>query len=274
MTTGQPVDEMVCAYLPPNLSWIIEPLAQATGRTPLTIDCTDWLPAAGLGVAEGGPSLGPHWLGALSLVANLPDSTQLRAKDREPHDRPWHIDYSVTDDSEHSLTSRRTLTAALAGVLAAFAVIVSAWQLYIVVSLRADTHYWEEKMAANHWLFENLTAASATLKSQTAIFDHAYELMGDNYQLSNLILNLGRTIPPRMRIDRIDTNDARVAISGSMLEPAEEAALTLGKHMNDIRQHAELGPLFANVAITSLQRKPNSEAVLFELTLRFKRPSP
>lgn len=69
MTTGQPVGEVYCAYLPPALSWITEPLAQVVGRTPFAMDCSAWLPTANIQVANGVPPFGSHWLGALSLVA-------------------------------------------------------------------------------------------------------------------------------------------------------------------------------------------------------------
>lgn len=134
--------------------------------------------------------------------------------------------------------------------------------------------YWENQLAGNKKLFEDLNAARVALKAKTAVLDRAYEMMGESYQHTNLFLDLGRTLPPRMRVDRIETNDRRVAISGSLLEPAEEASGTLGRHMADIRRHPKLGPLFSNIAITSLQRKANSNAVIFELTLRFQRSTP
>ncbi|MBL9214764.1 MAG: hypothetical protein JNG83_04735 [Opitutaceae bacterium] len=70
MTTGQPVGEIHCTYLPPSLAWIAEPLAQVVGRTRFTMDCQAWLATANLQVADDLPAFGLHWLGALSLVTN------------------------------------------------------------------------------------------------------------------------------------------------------------------------------------------------------------
>jgi len=69
MTTGQPVGEIYCAYLPPALSWITEPLAQVVGRTPFVMDCPAWMPTVNIRTTEGLSLFGSHWLGALSLVA-------------------------------------------------------------------------------------------------------------------------------------------------------------------------------------------------------------
>lgn len=70
MTTGQPVGEIYCAYLPPVLSWITEPLAQVVGRTPFIMDCAAWLLAVNIRAAVGLPRFDSHWLGALSLLAS------------------------------------------------------------------------------------------------------------------------------------------------------------------------------------------------------------
>jgi len=70
MTTGQRAGELYCAYLPPWLSWLNEPLAVGTGLEPFAIDCNAWLKTVGLSTT---PELqfSPRWFSLLSLVARL-----------------------------------------------------------------------------------------------------------------------------------------------------------------------------------------------------------
>jgi len=152
--------------------------------------------------------------------------------------------------------------------------VAASWQLYATYSLRTDTLFWEKQMAANQQLFTELKAASVTLRKQSVTLDRAYDLMAEPFQMTDLLINLGRTVPPHMRIDRIESNDARVAISGLLLEPAEEASGTLGRYMNDLRRNPAVGPLFSHMAITTLQRKTTGEEMIFELTLRLNSPAP
>jgi hypothetical protein len=70
MTTGQRAGELYCAYLPPWLSWLNEPLAVGTGLEPFTIDCNAWLKTVGLGAAAE-LQFTPRWFSALALVAQL-----------------------------------------------------------------------------------------------------------------------------------------------------------------------------------------------------------
>jgi hypothetical protein len=279
MSTGQPAEEILCAHLPPDLTWIAEPLARVAGRAPFAVDCNKWLPTARLQVAAGGPTFGPHWLGALSLVANLPEVSALKSKrvgGEDPYyDRPWHVDCGIHAQlNDRKFAGRRFLTGAIAAAITVFVAAVTSWQLYATHSLRADTLYWEQQMTGSRKLFDELSATTATLKTQSGVLDRAYEMMGTPYQLSEFILNLGRTIPARLRIDRIETNDSRVAISGAVLEPAEEASRTLGRYMDELRRNPTIGPLFSSIAITSLHRKSDADAVIFEITLRLQRSTP
>ncbi|MES2694411.1 MAG: hypothetical protein V4773_13120, partial [Verrucomicrobiota bacterium] len=73
MTTGQPLDEVFCAYLPPKLTWLAEPLARVTGRVPMAINCNEWLTTARLQMPHSN-SFGSQWLGALNLMASLNES--------------------------------------------------------------------------------------------------------------------------------------------------------------------------------------------------------
>lgn len=268
MTTGQPVDEILCAYLPPKLGWIAEPLARATGRTAVVVDCAEWLPTVGLQVADGGPAFGPHWLGALSLVANLPDAT---AKDAgEAVHRPWHVDCRLAiGPAESRLPGRRFMIGALAVALAGLGSAITAWQLYATHSLRTAATNWERQIADHRKLFDDLTKASATLKKHTALFESAYGLMHVRYQLSDFFLSLGRTVPPHMRIDQIEANDLRVAVRGKLFEPAEEASATLYNYIAELGKNPAIGPLFSNIRVSALQRgKIDGDAVDFEITLR------
>jgi hypothetical protein len=275
MTTGQPVEEILCAYLPSNLNWLFEPLARVVGRTPLEMKSGEWMRSVGL---ESTSTFGLHWLGALSLVANLDADRGVARRnggDYGWYHRPWHVDCSVPmGAADPKLAGRRFLVNAFAVAVVSLGILITAWQAYATYSLRADIRYWEKQMQGSRRLFDDLTTVTATLKARTGVFDRAYELVAAPFQHSNVLMAIGRTIPPRMRVDRIEANSTRISISGSLLEPAEEASATLGRHMEDIRRNPELGPLFSQVGITSLERRENTDTVTFELTLRLKPSEP
>jgi hypothetical protein len=280
MTTGQPVDEVFCAYAPPAFQWLAEPLVRATGRTLMEIDSKEWLRTTGLQVGAGVSVFGSHWLGALGTAATLvraagSKTDKGRGEDADDHG-PWHVDCRLTGElADHRLAGRRFLTGTIAAALVIFVTAITAWQLHARAAIRADILYWEKQMAANRKLFDELSAANMELKRQSKRLADAHDLMAVPYQFTDLVIDLGRTMPAHMRLERIETQDDRVAISGTLLQPAEVASETLGRYMDSLRRDAAIGPRFSTIAITSLQRKTdNSEAVAFEITLRLNRSLP
>lgn len=276
MTTGQPVEEVYCAYIPSKFAWIAERLTRTVGRAPLPVDVQAWTAGAGLRCDPAVPVLGPHWLGALELVAHLPEAHG-RSGRHEGVDvslaRPWHVDCRLSADLPgNRMVNRRFVTDSLAAALAVSVLVLTLWQLFAIRSLRADTDKWRGEIAANQGLFDQLSRDAAELKEKSARLDLAYSLMASPYAATDLMLSFGRTLPARMRLDRIEANDSRVVLTGAILEPAEDASRTLGEYMESLRRDPAIGPLFSNIAITSLQREGNSEVVAFEVTLRLNPP--
>ena len=276
MTTGQPVGEIYCAYLPPALSWITEPLAQVVGRTPFTMDCQEWLPTVNLQAGEGVRPFGQHWLGALSLVAELPGPKPDNApRDDAPFQGPWHVDCRLSAElPNNNLVRRRFLTNVVAATLAAASLTLGLWQYYINHSLAADTSFWAQRIADHQKLADELNQSTRNLAVFSAKLDYAYDLMGVPYQASDLIINLSRSRPAHMRIDKFDGFDSGLTMSGGLREPSEQASRTLRRYVEDLRGDPTIGPIFASIALTSLQRDETSDILSFEVTFKLKTAQP
>jgi hypothetical protein len=70
MQTGQRIGALFCAHLPERLGWLEQALADAVDLEYFSPDFEKWLPSVGLD-APGHAVLGPSWIQALSLVAQL-----------------------------------------------------------------------------------------------------------------------------------------------------------------------------------------------------------
>jgi hypothetical protein len=273
MTTGQPVGEIYCAYLPPALQWIAEPLAQTMQRPALQLDCPAWLPTVGLQPADDLPPLGPHWLGALGLVST-PAGPEEPPAGAAAGPVPWRVDCRLPAQLPNSrLAGRRFAAFALFGALAAFALTLTLWQWYVIRSLDADTGFWNGKIASNQKLFNELIRATSSLRSQSARFDDAYALMQKPPPATDFILDLGRSLPPNMQVDRIESTGGRMAMRGSLREPPDQSSRTLGRYLEELRRTPAIGPLFSSIALTALQRANDSDdSLAFEITFTLAEP--
>ena len=276
MTTGQPVGEIYCAYLPPALAWITEPLAQVVGRTPFTMDCTEWLPTVNLQTSNGVPAFGSHWLGALSLVADLPGPKLEKApKEDAAHQGPWHIDCRLSAQlPSGDLVRRRFLPNVIAATLVACALMVTLWQLYVRHTLSTDIVFWQQRIADNQQQVDELNVLNRSLGDQSTRLDYAHELMGAPYEVTDLMMHLGRSRPPNVRIDAIDGNATGLAMRGGLSEPSEQGSRTIRRYVEDLRRNPAIGPLFASIALSTLDRQESTDTLTFEITFKLKNAQP
>jgi hypothetical protein len=272
MATGQSVGEIYCAYLPPQLGWIAESLAHVVGRTPFTLDCAEWLPTVNLRGGEGVAPFGPHWLGALSLVADIPGpELEKKPKEDDPYQGAWRVDYRLSAAlPSNDLVRRRFIINIVAVTLAAVAFVFTGWQLYASRELSAQIEYWEKRNTENRKPIAEIGKISRSISSKTERINYAYELMAMPFPLSELILNLGRSRPATIRIDSISKTDTGVMLHGSLRQHSEEASRSARRYVEDLRRDRAIGPLFETITLTSFSREGTTENHQFEINFKLK----
>lgn len=270
MATGQSVGEIYCAYLPPELGWISEALAQHVGRTPFAFDCTAWLPTVNLAAAEGVPPFAPHWLGALSLVADVPGpELDKKPKEDAPYQGAWRVDYRLSAGlPSNDLVRRRFIVNIVAVSVASIALIATAWQFYASRELSSQIEYWETLNNENRKPVAEVQKLSVALSAKSERINYAFELMQQPYPVSDFILSLGRAHPPGIRLDGIAGTKNGVVVHGSLKQNSEEASRTTKRYVEDLRRDPAIGPLFSNIVLTQFSREGITDVHLFEITFR------
>ena len=173
-----------------------------------------------------------------------------------------------------NLIRRRFLVNVVTTTLAASALVATCWQLYVGHSLSSDTGFWKQRITDNQKQVDALNQTTRTLGNQSARLDAAYELMGAPYRVTNFILSLGRSRPANMRIDTIEANETGVSMRGGLREPSEQASRSLRRYVEELRRDPAIGPIFASIALTSMQREENSDALAFEISFKLKPAQP
>ena len=273
MATGQSVGDIYCAYLPPELGWVATALAENMGRTPFAPDCAEWLPTVNLQAAEGVAPFAPHWLGALSLVADVPGPKMEKTpREDAPHQGPWRVDYRLSAAlPSNDLVRRRFIVSIVAVTLAVAMFVVTAWQFYASRELSTQIDYWEKRNAENRRPLAQVQQLSRTLVSKDERIKYAYELMQMPFPVSEFILNLGRARPANIRIDTISANDVGVVVHGGLRQASEEASRTIKRYVEELRRDPAIGPLFAGITLTSFPRE-GTDVHVFVITFTLKDP--
>lgn len=276
MTTGQPVGEIYCAYLPPDLSWITEPLAQVIGRTPFVMDVAAWQTTVNIATAENVKTPGQHWLGALSLVAQPEGAaTGPVPKPEAVYQGPWRMDCRISAAlPSGDLVRRRFITNAVALTLTAAALVFTLWLFYLGGTLQAETSGWQQRIAENKRQVEALEADTRVLAAAAGRIDSAHTLMAPPYRLSELLMALGRNRPASMQIESLDSVDSGLVLRGTLHEPSDRAKVALDQCRHQMLQDSLIGERFASIALTSFSRREQADSFDFELTFRLKGAKP
>lgn len=276
MTTGQPVGEIYCAYLPPALSWISEPLAQVIGRSPLVMDCAAWQSSVNISSADGVKPLGLHWLGALSLVAQPEGAAAATAaKPDAAYQGPWRVDCRISAAlPSGDLVRRRFVTNAIAATLATAALVFTFWLFYLGRTLESDIAGWEQRIADNKRQVDSLNADTRTLGASATRIDSAYALMASPYPLSELLMALGRNRPASMQIESLDSLQTGLVLRGSLRESSDRAKHTLDQCRQQMLKDPLIGARFASIGLTSFSRREEADTFDFELSFKLKEAKP
>jgi len=276
MTTGQPVGEIFCAYLPPALSWIAEPLAQVIGRSPLALDSPAWQATVNIVTAPDVAPLGQHWLGALSLIADVPGAAPEKTpKPDATYQGPWRLDCRISATLPSSdLIRRRFITNAIALTLAVAALLLFSWHYYLGQTIEDDTALWTQRIADNKRQVDELNAATRKLSAAADRIEAAYKLMASPYRVSELVMALGRSRPASMQIQSLDSMDTGFVMRGSLHEASDKARTTLNSYREELLRDPAISASFATIALTSFSRQDATESFEFELTFKLKVEKP
>lgn len=88
--------------------------------------------------------------------------------------------------------------------------------------------------------------------------------------MSDLMLEIGRTLPNRIALRSVAYRDNGVVIRGMVRGAGDRASGEVSTYVDLLRRDRVFAGLFGNISQTSLARDPQSGRMTFELFLKFK----
>jgi uncharacterized coiled-coil protein SlyX len=88
--------------------------------------------------------------------------------------------------------------------------------------------------------------------------------------VSDLMLDIGRTLPNRIALRSVAYRDTGVIIRGMVRGAGDRASGEVSTYVEQLRRDRVFAELFGNISQTSLARDPQSGRMTFELFLKFK----
>lgn len=190
-----------------------------------------------------------------------------------PH---WHVDCRLEAElPEDRVVGTRFLFRVLFGSLALLSALLCSWLLYINLSLRANIHDWDQRIADHRSDDREIQRLQVQYNQESAQIDGAYALVKSPFMISAFAAQLGRTRPDRMTIDALASVGAdRIVMRGSLHESSERASRLLGNYVDLLARDPAIGPYFRDIVLTGLERRDNEDLLSFEITFRPKPAAP
>ena len=186
-----------------------------------------------------------------------------------PH---WHIDCRlVAELPEDSVVGVRFITYAVSCLVALSMALFTGWYVYTDLNLRHTIDDGELHLEDNRWDVIEIIRLQHFYEIESKKIESAYSEMKNPLLISGFIAEVGRTLPERMVIDSIDFNEGNFVIRGRMRETSEHASIILGDYLDKLRNDSEVGPRFATINVTSLNRSVDDEQVMsYAITMKVK----
>jgi hypothetical protein len=177
-----------------------------------------------------------------------------------PH---WHIDCRlVAELPEDSVVGVRFITYAVSCLVALSMALFTGWYVYTDLNLRHTIDDGELHLEDNRWDVIEIIRLQHFYEIESKKIESAYNEMQNPLLFSGFILELGKTLPERMVIDSIDYSEGTFGVRGRLRESSEQASIVLGDYLATLRKDPEVGPRFALIKVTALDRSLNDEQVM------------
>jgi hypothetical protein len=188
----------------------------------------------------------------------------------------WHVDCRlVVELPEDSVVGLRFMAFAITSAFALAALLFTGWIVYTDLNLRSQIDSGQQRIEGDRWDVIEIKRLQRFYEGESKKIESAYAEMKNPLLLSAFVTEIGHTLPDRMVIDSIAWNDGRVTLRGTLRESSGRASLILGDYVSKLRADPEVGPHFASITLTALNRSPEDEQVMgYEVTMHLRPRSP
>ena len=185
----------------------------------------------------------------------------------------WHPNFRNADRLPDLKVVRTTFFVNGAAIfVAVILLLLLVFQEYKILTLRGDIQDWETKIEEDR---RGSAAAVTKFRSFQAIekrIKEAENLAKPRMVVSEFLLNLGADLPENIAISSVEFRATGVALTGIVRGAPELASGYASQYVEQLTADAKIGPLFASVSMTGLNRDPNTGQITIAIALNFPEP--
>lgn len=184
---------------------------------------------------------------------------------------PWHPNFRNFDRLPDTKAVRTSFFVnGVAVFIAVSLLLVLAYQEYQLAMLRRQIGEWQVQI-------DRTTKSSQTAVSQFKKFQEEEKriteidgFLKSKIVLSDLMLNLGRTLPQRIALQSVSYKDTGVSLKGVVRGAGDRASGEVGGYVERLKKEKVFSDIFEAPLQSNILRDPATGRMTFELLLKFK----
>ena len=193
------------------------------------------------------------------------------AKKRDPLglSAHWHMDCRLEAElPEDNVVGTRFLVNTLFGSAALISLVVSGWLAYRSVSLSYGIRRWEQQIADNSAVVEEVKRNQKEYNDEAAKIERAAALIKTPFLVTDLVSKFGSFRPPNMIIESIEWNENGVFVDGTA-----PSNVVFYSFFDALRKDAEIIAIFPEVKqMVWASSRTDPSRYTFSVRLRNPRP--
>ena len=91
--------------------------------------------------------------------------------------------------------------------------------------------------------------------------------MNNTISLTVLLAELGRTLPPIVSLEMIESLDGEIVVRGTLDASSEQASRLIGNYVKGLSDNPIIGPHFEDIRLSGLERFDDQDGLSFEFTM-------
>ena len=183
----------------------------------------------------------------------------------------WHYDFrEVASLPEDRVVRVRFLANTLAGLIALAMVTLIGWQLFMSYSYSVQLRFWDREIVLHSEEYDQLLLLLRDYMAESAKIEEAHKIIYSPLVASDLLVDIGRTLPDAMSVDGVEYSVDLVTIRGGVVAPPERVSSVLGQYLNTLKADPRIGALFNDISAPGFGRDERGGRYTFVIQLRLR----
>lgn len=193
------------------------------------------------------------------------------SKAEEPGVPAWHPDFRNSQRLPDTKVVRTSfLLDGITLLVAAVLVIGLIVQAYALREQRAELNLWQQQVDRDTVPSTKAVTLYKDFQVESGKINQVSAFVKSRPTLSEILLRLGETLPEYIAINQLSLDPASVTLRGSVRGAPDQASGRASTYLGLIKADAELGAVFSDISLLSLNRNPQTGSMVVEISLKLK----